>query len=55
MDIVHSGLYSIVGLDGLCQHNFEHNGSQINVSIIEHNGSVLDTDTLSTPIIYNLR
>ena len=29
-----------IGLGRLCQHNFEHSGSQINVSTIEHNSSV---------------
>jgi len=28
------------GLGGLCQHNFEFNGSQMNVSSIEHNSFV---------------
>jgi len=28
---------SALGLGKLCWHNFEHNGSQINVSRIEHN------------------
>jgi len=44
--------HTTVGLGGLFQHNFEHNGSQIGVSMIEHNGSVSehngsvsDTDT----------
>jgi len=39
-----------VGLGGLCRHNFEHNGSQIDVSIIEHNGSGSDNDKPQTPI-----
>jgi len=34
-----------VGIGRLCQHNFDCNGSQINVSIIEHNGSIWDTET----------
>jgi len=26
--------------EGLCQHNFQHNGSQTNVSVTEHNSSI---------------
>ena len=31
-------MYLLV-LGGLCWHNFEHNGSQMNVSTLQRNGS----------------
>jgi len=58
--VSHPSVYqSILSLCRLCWHNFEHNRSQMDVSIIEynssvqeHNDSVWDTDT---PIYSDLR